>query len=133
LIVAVRANFRQQALIRHAEISTNADPSEDKGLIRSRRIPGNHRVRNGRAGYAELIRKDPHCLGGSSGRKSQQKVLGDSLPAGRLPTEIPRLRIQNEVVRKRRGHKLSRRQHPDSVNHLRPAATLKVWILMTMP
>ncbi len=35
-------------------------------------------------------------------------------------SSLPRLRIKNDVVRKCRGQKLSRHEHMDSLNHLRP-------------
>ena len=76
---------------------------------------------------------DPHCLADSFRRKPRQKVLRDPLPTRRLPTRLPRLRIKNDVVRKCRGPKLSRHEHLDSVNRLRPTVSGQVGILMTVP
>src|SRR5207237_9221909 len=77
--------------------------------------------------------RDHNCHAASSRRKTRQKVLQDPLPTGRLPINLPRLRIKNDVVRKCRGPKLSRHEHLDSVNRLRPTVSGQVGILMTVP
>src|SRR6516225_9223852 len=76
---------------------------------------------------------DSHRLADSFGRKPRQEVLQDPLPAGRLPTRLSRLRIENDMVRKGRVQKLSRHEHPHSVNRLRPTVSGHVGILMTVP
>ena len=76
---------------------------------------------------------DSHRLADSFGRKPRQEVLQDPLPAGRLPTRLSRLRIENDMVRKGRVQKLSRHEHPHSVNRLRPIASGQIGILMTVP
>src|SRR6516162_3600735 len=46
------------------------------------------------------------ALANSFGRKPRQEVLQDPLPAGRLPTRLSRVRIENDMIRKGRVQKL---------------------------